>query len=111
MAPRLAGILLLAAVPLGGCAAAIATSAAGMAVQGARGEPHGNRHLQTQARETCSAHAGQHGNVHIIDVEQRGVNRIVVWGTVALDGERQSFECTFTDRVTGFTLRKIRREQ
>jgi hypothetical protein len=109
MAPGLAGIILLLAIPLSGCAAAIATSAAGMAVQGARGEPQGNRHLQGQARETCSGHAAQYGTVHIIDVEQRAVKRIVVWGTVSDANERRSFECAFTDRITGFIIREIRR--
>jgi hypothetical protein len=104
---RSIAILLLAAIPLGGCAAAIATSAASMAIQSAQGEPQSNRHLQGQAREDCSAYAAQYGNVHIIDVEQRRVNRIVVWGTVTHDNERRSFQCTFTDRVTGFTLREI----
>jgi hypothetical protein len=100
--------ILLMALPLGGCAAAIAASAANMAVQGARGEPQGNRHLQPAAREACSAHAGQYGDVHIIDVEQRAVNRIVVWGTVGDANQRRSFQCTFTDRITGFTLRAIK---
>lgn len=100
--------ILLLAFPIGGCAAALAASAANMAVQSIQGQPQSNRHQQPQAREACSAHAGQYGNVHVIDVEQRSVNRIIVWGTVADEQERRSFQCAFTDQITGFTLRAIR---
>ncbi|HUG45821.1 MAG TPA: hypothetical protein VMK31_04820 [Sphingomicrobium sp.] len=100
--------ILLLAYPLGGCAAAIAASAASMAVRGVQGTPQSNRHLQPAAREACSAHAGQYGAVHIIDVEQRNVGRIVVWGTVTDATERRSFQCRFTDRITRFTLRGIK---
>jgi hypothetical protein len=31
----------------------------------------------------------------------------VVWGTVSDARERHSFECAFTDKVTGFKLRPI----
>jgi hypothetical protein len=108
MTPRLVPILLAMAMPLGGCVAGLAANAAGMAVRSAQGEPKSNRHLQPQAREACSAHAAKYGTVHIIDVEQRSANRIVVWGTVAQAEERRSFECAFTDKVTGFTLRAIK---
>jgi hypothetical protein len=93
---------------LGGCVAGIASSAIGMAVRSARGEPVGNQHLQPAALEACSARATQHGAVHIIDVEQSSVSKIVVWGTVSAGSERQSFECTYKTSVTDFKLRAIK---
>jgi hypothetical protein len=106
MAPKLMPLLILS-LPLGGCVAGMAASAAGMAIRSAQGEPQSNRHLQPTARTACSAHAAQFGTVHIIDVEQRSVGKIVVWGTVTDAKERRSFECAFTDKVTGFKLRPI----
>lgn len=106
MTPKFVPLLLLA-FPLGGCAATIAASAAGMAIRGAQGESQSNRHLQPAARAACSAHAAQYGAVHIIDVEQRSAGKIVVWGTVTDARERRSFECAFTDRVSAFKLRSI----
>ena len=85
----------------------MAASAASMAVQGARGEPQGNQHLQPAARQACEAHASQYGAVKIIDVEQRSVSRIIVWGTVGEGPARRSFECSFGTRMTGFKLRAI----
>ena len=95
------------ALPLGGCVAAMAASAAGMAVQGARGQPQSNEHLQPAARKDCEAHAAQHGAVHIIDVEQRSVSKIIVWGTVDDGKQRRSFECSYGTKMTGFKLRAI----
>lgn len=100
--------LLLLAVPLGGCVAGLVASAAGTAIRSAQGEPQGNRHLQPAAQSACAAHAAQYGEVHIIDVVQRSVGKIVVWGTVTDAREKRSFECAFTDRITGFKLRAIR---
>lgn len=100
--------LLLLGLSLGGCVAGIAASAAGMAVRGAQGEPQSNAHLQPAARAACSAHAARFGAVHVIDVEQRSADRIIVWGTVADARERRSFECGFRDRITTFKLRPIR---
>lgn len=107
MMPRLV-VLLLMAMPLGGCVAGIAASAAGMAIQNAKRDRQDTSHLQPMARSACSAHAAQHGEVHIIDVEQRSAGRIIVWGTVTDASGRRSFECAFTDRVAGFKLRAIR---
>ncbi|MBA3578208.1 MAG: hypothetical protein H0W39_11480 [Sphingomonas sp.] len=106
-------ILLLAAIalPLGGCIAGIAASAAGMAIRSAQGTPQSNRHLQAQARAACSAQAAQHGAVRIIDVEQRSTGKMVVWGTATDATARRSFECAFTDRITDFNLREIRRDR
>ena len=75
-------LLAVGALPLGGCVAAMAASAAGMAVQGARGQPQSNEHLQPAARKACEAHAAQYGAVHIIDVEQRSVSRIIASSSI-----------------------------
>jgi hypothetical protein len=107
MTPKLMPLLLLA-LPLGGCAAGIAASAAGMAIRSAKGDPQGNQHLQPGARSACSAHAAQFGAVRIIDVEQRSPGKIIVWGTVTDATQRRSFECAFTDRIVGFKLQVIK---
>ena len=105
--------LILVAMTLGtmpllnGCVAAMAASAVSMAAQGARGEPVSNAELQPQARAACSAQAAQYGAVHVIDVEQHSVAKIIVWGTVDDGKQRQSFECDFGTKVTRFTLRPI----
>ncbi len=105
------GMLLLLAVAnglaLGGCVAGMMAGAAGTAVQAAHGQPKSNAHLQPNAKAACSASAGRYGSVHIIDVEQRSADRIVVWGTID-DGERRrSFECGFKTAITYFKLREI----
>ena len=98
----------LGAMPLlSGCVAAMAASAVSMAAQGARGQPVSNAELQPQARAACSAQAAQYGAVHVIDVEQHSVAKIIVWGTVDDGKQRQSFECDFGTKVTRFTLRPI----
>jgi len=107
MTPKLLPLLLLA-LPLGGCAAGLAASAAGMAVRSAKGEPQSNQHLQPAARSACTAHAAQFGTVRIIDVEQRSAGKIIVWGTVTGAAQRRSFECAFTDRIAGFKLQLIK---
>ncbi len=103
----LAPFLVGSAVSLSGCVAAMAASAASVAVQGARGEPRSNEHLKPAARKDCEAHAGQYGAVRIIDVEQRSTSRIIVWGTVDDGKQRRSFECSYGTRMTGFKLRAI----
>jgi len=107
MKPLLICALLGSAVPLGGCVAGIATSAVGMAVRGAQGQPQDNGHLAPNARDACSAQAAQHGKVHVIDMQQVSINKIKVWGTADDGTTRRSFECTFGTKVTGFKLRKI----
>lgn len=100
-------LLLLLAPTLSGCVAGMAVSALSMAAKSARGRPVSNETLQPQAREACSAQAARYGTVHVIDVEQHRVDRIIVWGTVD-DGQRkQSFQCDFGTKITGFTLRPI----
>lgn len=103
-----AAALALAAFALGGCVASLAASAASMAIRSAQPRPQSNQHLQPAARQACSERAAQYGAVHVIDVEQRSVGRIVVWGTVTDAGERRSFECHFTNAVADFKLRQIR---
>jgi hypothetical protein len=92
---------------LGGCVAGMVAGAAGTAVQAARGHPASNAHLQPTAKAACSANAARYGSVHIIDVEQRSVDRIVVWGTVDDGKLRRSFECGFKSAMTYFKLRDI----
>ena len=103
-------ILLLAAgsgPALGGCVAGMAMRAAGTAIQAAQGQPKSNAHLQPTAKEACSANAASYGAVHIIDVEQRSADRIIVWGTVDDGKKRRSFECAYGRRITNFRLRAI----
>jgi hypothetical protein len=100
-------ILLLFGPVLSGSVPAMAASAVGMAAQGAQGRPVSNEHLQPQAREACSAQAAPYGTVHVIDVEQAAVNKIIVWGTVDDGRQRRSFQCTFGTQINGFKLRPI----
>ena len=95
------------ALALGGCVAGVASSAVGMAVRSARGEPQSNAGLAPAARDACSAHAAQYGAVHIIDVEQRTPSKLIVWGTVGEQQSKRSFECSFGTRINDFTLRTI----
>jgi hypothetical protein len=101
-------LTLTCALSLGGCVAGMVAGAAGTAVQAARGQPESNAHLQPTAKAECSAYAARHGSVHVIDVEQRSADRIIVWGTVDDGKQRRSFECGFRNAVTYFKLRNIR---
>lgn len=101
-------VLAASALPLGGCVASLAASAASMAIQSAQPKPRSNAHLKPVALEACTARAGQYGAVHIIDVEQRSVNRMIVWGTVTDARERRSFQCHFTTGIADFKLRAIK---
>jgi hypothetical protein len=85
----------------------MAASAVGMAAQGAQGQRASNETLGPQAREACSAQAARYGAVHVIDVEQRRVDKIIVWGTVDDGKRKQSFQCDFGTGITGFRLRPI----
>jgi hypothetical protein len=106
---RFRGLFLLIALgpALGGCVAMMAASAVSMAASGARGRPVGNEALQPQAREACSAQAARYGTVHVIDVQQASVSKIIVWGTADDGKQKQSFQCDFGTRITGFKLRPI----
>ncbi len=105
-----ATILLLAAaaLPLGGCVASLVASAASMAIQSAQPKPQSNAHLMPSAIDACTARAAPYGAVHIIDVEQRSVGRMIVWGTVTDAARRRSFQCHFTTAITEFRVREIR---
>ena len=103
----LSTLLAIGALPLGGCVAAMAASAAGMAARSVRGQPVSNEHLRPAARTACEAHAARHGAVHVIDVEQRSVTKIIVWGTVDDGQQRRSFECSYGTEILGFKLRAI----
>ena len=100
---------LVCAITLSGCMASLAASALGAAANSAQGKPQSNEHLQTEARQACSSHAGRYGTPRIIDVEQRSISKIVVWGTVGEGTERRSFECAYGTKISGFKLRAIGR--
>ena len=100
--------MLLFAPALSGCVAGMAMSALSMAARGAQGRPVSNEALQPQAREQCSAQAARYGAVHVIDVVQDKVNKIIVWGTIDDGKVKQSFQCDFGTKITGFTLRPIK---
>jgi hypothetical protein len=101
---------ILAVIPLvSGCVPMMAASALSAAAQKAQGTPTDNQTLQPQAREACSAQAGQYGSVHVIDVEQHSISKIIVWGTVDDGKQRRSFECDFSTKVDRFVLRPIGR--
>lgn len=106
---RLPALFLLAtaAPTLAGCVPMMAVSAAGMVAQSAQGPVIGNEGLQPQAREACSTRAAQYGAVHVIDVQQYSVSKIIVWGTVDDGKEKRSFQCDFGTKINGFKLRPI----
>ncbi|WP_310468118.1 hypothetical protein [Sphingomonas sp.] len=101
-------VVAIGATALSGCVAALAVSAADMAIRSAQGPVVSNEHLKPQAEAACGARAAPHGVVKVIDVEQRSVNKIVVWGTAGSGAERRSFECHYTTHITRFTLREIK---
>lgn len=103
-------LVLTSSFLLSGCVASIAASALGSAVQSARSKQQAGREpLDPQAaREACSAHAAQHGEVKIIDVENRSSSKLIVWGTVQTGQERRSFECGYRGKISGFKLREIK---
>ena len=106
---RTAALLVIAAggLALSGCAAGLAAGALGAAARSAQGAPQSNAHLADEARAACAERAAQHGSVHIIDVQQRRVDRITVWGTVGEGAEKRSFECSYGTKIAGFKLRAI----
>lgn len=102
-------LLLLAPLALGGCAAGLAASAVGAAVRAAdKDDPVDPGYdVGGAANQACTAHARQHGEVHIIDVEHRSPTKAIVWGTVTANGQRRSFECRFDGKIADFKLREI----
>jgi hypothetical protein len=59
------------------------------------------------AASQCTAQAAPYGAVNIIDVEQRSINQLIVWGTAVTGETRQSFECAFGTKITSFRIRPI----
>ncbi len=92
---------------LSACVAAMAASAVSMAATAAGGQPKSNEALKPQALADCSNRAAQYGKIHIIDVEQHSVGKIIVWGTVEDGKQKRSFECDYGASITGFKLRAI----
>ena len=105
---RLTLLLIAGSVPaLTACLPMMAISAADMVVRSTQKPPVSNEALRPQAQEQCMAQAAQYGTVHLIDVEQHGIAKIIVWGTVADTKQKRSFECDFTTKITDFKLRAI----
>jgi hypothetical protein len=102
-------LLVCGALPLGGCAASIAASAVGAAIQAAdKPDPVPTSDPGPAAREACTAEAGKHGEVTIIDTEYRSASRLIVWGRVQGPAQRRSFECRWDGKIVDFKLRDIR---
>jgi hypothetical protein len=105
---RLILLLLSGSVPvLSGCVPMMALSAVQMVAQSSQPRPVSNEGLKPQAQDQCMTQAAHYGTVHLIDVEQHNVSKIIVWGTVDDGKQKQSFECDFTTKITGFKLRPI----
>ena len=100
-------LMLSATLALTGCVASMAASAIGAAVTASRGRPVSNEGARATAISQCSELAAPYGVVRVIDVEQRSVERMVVWGTTEGRAGRQSFECAFGTKVAGFKIRPI----
>ena len=101
-------LLPAAALLLSGCVAGMVAGAASMAAGSGRGESRNNAFMQAAARQACSAHAAQYGAVQVISVTQaKNADEIVVSGTVADAGGKNSFDCSFVTEITGFALRRI----
>ncbi len=100
--------MLVAAPLMGGCALQAALIAADVAQDIPRAKGPSNAHLKPQATEACTRQASAYGSVYIVDVQQRAVDRIIVWGSVTgANQHRRTFECHFSTQVTGFRLREI----
>jgi hypothetical protein len=110
MRERLAALAALAAMPLGGCVAGLAVGAASAVSSAAVGDgPRAAPGVDVgqAAPAACTARATPLGAVHVIDVEDRGPGRAIVWGTVGEGAQRRSFECRWAGKVVGFTVRAI----
>lgn len=102
--------LLACALALSGCVASVAAGALGAAVrssQSGKDQYSNDEALKLAAGTACRAQAAQYGEVAIIDIEQRGATKAIVWGTATSPAERRSFECRFDKKVVGFKLRRI----
>ena len=95
------------ALAVSGCVASMAASAISTVVSSSRSAPQSNAQLQPAAVSACNDRASVYGAVHIIDVEQHGSGKIIVWGTVDDGKVRRAFECSYGTKVTGFKLRSL----
>jgi hypothetical protein len=100
-------MLSCSAVALSGCVASMAASAVSAVVSSARGSAQSNAPFQPTAAKACTEQASVYGAVHIIDVEQHGSGKIIVWGTVDDGKLRRAFECAYGTKITGFKLRTL----
>jgi hypothetical protein len=102
-------LLILASLPIGGCAPMIAAKAVGAAVRAA----DGSERVPTEdpgpaARAACTTEAAKHGtDVRVIDIEYRSAAKLIVWGSVQSAGGRRSFECRYEGKIAEFKLRAI----
>lgn len=99
--------LIASTLALCGCLPMMAVSAVSMAARSAQRPPQSNAHLAPMAEAACSTQAAQYGTVHVIDVQQKSVGKIIVWGTAGTAPNKQSFECHFGTQITAFKLRPI----
>jgi hypothetical protein len=109
----IAGSMAFAALPLGGCVAGMAVGAASALAREATKGPAVDPSIDVApaAREACAARAAEEGAARIIDVEDRGPGKAIVWGTVGEGPQRRSFECRWAGKIVGFTLRAIGQRQ
>ena len=108
MTRKVSLLLVLAAPALGGCALQAAMAAAQLAEYLPETERRSNAHLRPTAVDACTQRAAQYGSVHIIDVEQRRADRIIVWGSVTdAQKQRRAFECHFTTGLARFKLADV----
>ena len=100
-------LLLGGSLSLGGCAASLAASAVGAVMRSTQARSDQQpvqdiEALKLSAAQACRAHASQFGTVHIIDLEPRDRNKIIVWGTATSGPDRRSFNCTYTNKIVRF---------
>jgi hypothetical protein len=101
-------LILLAAPALGGCALQAALAVAQLAQSIPAPQGASNAHLKPAATQACTQRAAPYGSVHIVDVEQRRADRLVVWGSVTdANQHRRTFECHFTTALVSFKLREL----
>lgn len=91
-----------------GCVPMMAASLAGMAVKQAQKPGPSNVGLKPQAEAACVGRASAVGPVHVIDVQQKRTDLIIVWGTAGEGATKQSFECHFRRELVSFKIRQIK---
>ncbi len=102
--------LIASTLALGGCVPMMAVSAVSMVARSAARPAQSNAHLAPTAEAACSAQAARFGTVYVIDVQQKGAGKIIVWGTAGAAPNKQSFECHFGTQITAFKLRPIQNQ-